>query len=128
MAENNIISAEIKSGEHAGKSASVEYDFGSNAQEMIDKFGDAVVFSNAKANMIITLQSGIRRCLARGEDPQAWADSWKPGMARARGKSRVEKAGQAIAEVTSEEELKAIQAQIKARLQQLRGVQAEAAA
>lgn len=117
--QNSTFSATYKPGTDEEKSAEVTYDFGSNLPEMVDKFGEKVVYSNARAQMIIWLQAGIRRCLKGEADPQVWADNTKPGEPRARGKSKVQKIQEAVTAM-SLEELKAIQEQIKARASELR--------
>ncbi len=43
------------------------YDFGDNLGEMTEKFGEDVVFSNAKQNIRIALQAMIRRMIEKGE-------------------------------------------------------------
>ena len=60
--------------------AAVTYDFGENLDEMVEKFTDNIVFTNARANMKIVLQAGLRRCLEAGQDPAAFAAAWKPGV------------------------------------------------
>ena len=60
--------------------ATVQYDFGDNADEALELFGTDAVYSGFVANAKVTLQSGIRRCLENGRDPQAFADAWKPGV------------------------------------------------
>ena len=41
-------------------SVEVEYDFGDNLQDAVEKFGEDVVFSRYKASAVIDLQSFIR--------------------------------------------------------------------
>ena len=61
----------------------IQYDFGANLAEMTEKFGEDIVFTNARANMKITLQGVIRRYIAAGKNASEIADvvaTWKPGM------------------------------------------------
>lgn len=67
-----------------GKTATINYDFGSNLQEMTEKFGEDVVYSNAKRAMTITAQGAMRRMLVAGksqEEIQEKMSLWKPGVA-----------------------------------------------
>ncbi len=66
------------------KEATVNVDLGNDVQDAINKFGAEVVFSNFKANAVITAQSNIRRYLEKGmgqEEIQAKLSAWKPGVA-----------------------------------------------
>lgn len=62
------------------KEAAVGYDFGDDLNDMTAKFGDEVVFTNARANMKIVLQAGLRRCLEDGKDYNDYANRWIPGV------------------------------------------------
>lgn len=67
----------------AGRSLTVSYDFGSSIQEMIEKFGEQVVMTNAVQAMKISLQARIRAAFDKGLDDQTIAAdcaSWKPGV------------------------------------------------
>ena len=69
------------------KSATIEYDFGANLQEMTEKFGEDVVYTNARKSMVITAQAGMRRYLESGLDEatiQEKLSAWKPGVQIAR--------------------------------------------
>lgn len=64
-------------------SAVVTYDFGADLDEMVEKFGKEVVFSNARQSMKITAQAIMRRNLSKGktqEEIQEVISSWKPGV------------------------------------------------
>jgi hypothetical protein len=71
-----------------GRSITVEYDFGSSLEEAIELFGEEVVFSNAKANMVIGLQGRIRALMKKNKEGDvrseeeiiALASAWKPGI------------------------------------------------
>ena len=59
------------------------YDFGDDLKGMSAKFGDETVFSNARANMKIVAQAGIRRCLEHGKDPTEFLARFIPGTVTA---------------------------------------------
>ncbi len=61
-------------------SATVNYDFGKNLDEMVEKFGSEVTFTNARANMKIGLQSAMRRYLVAGKDCGELVTAWAPGV------------------------------------------------
>lgn len=78
---NIEITAQKKDG---SRTVSAFYDFGDNLDEMKEKFGDEVVFTNARANMKITAQSIIRRGIDKEESDEAIQETlagWKPGVA-----------------------------------------------
>jgi len=67
-----------------GKSATIEYDFGVNLSEMTEKFGEDVVFTNARKSFVITAQAAMRRMIDVGksdEEIQEKMKLWKPGVA-----------------------------------------------
>lgn len=64
-----------------GKEAQVFYNYGNNLAEMIELFGETVVFSNARGKMVIGLQAAMRSRLKTGQDIGKLMDSYKPGVA-----------------------------------------------
>lgn len=104
----------IQSGDHAGKSSTVEYDFGDDLQDARDKFGDEVVFSNFRQHAVVALQNVISGALKAGNNVQETVGKWKLGVAKPK-KSEAEKLSTSIENVESLEELKKIQEQILAR-------------
>ena len=60
--------------------ATINYDFGEDLTEMIEKFTESVVFTNARANMKIVLQAAMRRRLEAGQPCDDLVDNWKPGV------------------------------------------------
>ena len=60
--------------------ATINYDFGENLEEMVEKFGDAVTFTNSRSNMKIVLQAAMRRRLEAGQPTDDLAANWKPGV------------------------------------------------
>ena len=68
-------------------SATIEIQTGGTAKEAIEMFGDEAVLSNANANWVVTLQSGVRRMLVAGksqEEIQKEIGTSKMGVSRAR--------------------------------------------
>ena len=79
--ESGVI--EVSAQKEGVGSAEVTYDFGKTLEEMAEKFGADVVFTNARANMKITLQGVIRRMLVAGKtqaEIAATCAEWKPGV------------------------------------------------
>ena len=70
------------------KEVVVQYDFGDNLAEAVAKFGEEIVFTNARRNMVIGLQGVIRRLIEtnKAELAQSTADAYKPGVQMERGK------------------------------------------
>lgn len=63
--------------------AQANYDFGDKLEDLSEKCGGEVVFSNAIANMKVTLQSRIRALHKAGltlEAIQEQVTAWVPGM------------------------------------------------
>jgi len=83
-----------------GRTVTVSYNFGNNLEEMADLFGEEIVFSNAKANMVIGLQSRIRSLIKAeksDEEIQAEVGAWKPGI-------KVSRTGDPVAKIISKAE------------------------
>lgn len=72
-----FIEVAVKKGE---KSATEQYDFGDNLKSMVEKFNDDVVFTNARANMKVTLQAGLRGCLDKSLSTSEYAAKFIPGV------------------------------------------------
>ena len=95
------VTAKIKD----GKPVTVSYDFGDNLKEMVSKFGDEVVYSNAKANMRISLQDLVRAGIKGEKKPKEITKDvteWIPGVKK-KGKSKAEKLKDQVAELSPEE-------------------------
>lgn len=112
MAEK--ITAKVGRGENAGPSHTFEYDFGGDLKSMVAKFGEEVVYAQAKAQMIIGIQSAVRNVLAsaheEGKKPdpkeiQKTIEGWKPGNRRPT-KSKAEKLREQLAGLSAEERKK----------------------
>lgn len=87
-------------------SATAEYDFGDNLAEARELFGDEVVFSRAKASLVIDVQAYIRALLK--QDPPKEAEEiaklvseWRPGV-KARGKTLEEKIAHLFGQLSEE--------------------------
>lgn len=86
MAEETVESGVIEvSAKKSGfdTEVTIAYDFGKNLDELSAKFGEEVVFTNARANMKITLQGVIRRMIEAGksqDEISAACVDWKPGV------------------------------------------------
>lgn len=126
------MSKEIKatSAKLAGREVMISYDFGENLDEAVAKFGKESVFSNFVANVVVTIQSGMR-ALAEGKkdqpgktdaEIQAVYDEWKPGIAR----PRVADAASMLERFSKFDEAK--QDDLLAKLKELRAKKAAAAA
>ena len=86
MGKPQAITAKKKIGDEE-RSATITYDFGDDLKEMTEKFGEQVVYTNAKGSMVITAQSGMRRLLEKGtpeSEIQAKMAMWRPGVAMER--------------------------------------------
>jgi len=83
-----------------GRTVTVSYNFGNSLGEMADLFGEEIVFSNAKANMVIGLQARIRSLIKTeksDEEIQAEISAWKPGI-------KVTRTGDPVAKIISKAE------------------------
>ena len=99
----------------------VNYDFGNDLNDMVNKFSEAVVFAGAKKSMVIDLQALIRRKVnPTGKDTKPSTDeeitadvkAWVPGVSTTVRKSAPEKAKEAI-EKLSPEEKKSLLAELR---------------
>lgn len=61
--------------------AKIYYNFGADLESMIELFGDEVVFSYAKGQMIIRLQAAMRSRMSAGGDVSGLMSEFKPGIA-----------------------------------------------
>lgn len=121
MAENTgILQVTAKSGEGDDKEeATVAYDFGTDLNDMKNKFGEDVVFSLARAQAKIQLQARMRSWMSADppKDVNAMAAIWKPGMVAERSLDPAAVARNYLANAT-EEEKKAFLENIKSVLGQ----------
>lgn len=83
--------------------ATITYDFGKDLDDMVEKFGGEVVFTNARANMKIGLQSAMRRYLVAGKDCSELVTAWKPGVQMERTVDPLSVAKKAYANMSDEE-------------------------
>lgn len=89
-----------------GPSIDVEYDFGNNLDELVQKFGPDIVFNHAKGSLVVSLQGWLRGKLddekAKPADIRTAAANWKPGT-RKQGKSQAEKLKDQLSKMTPED-------------------------
>jgi len=97
------VTAKILSDGEVAAEGTIPYNFGENLDEMVELFGDNVTFTNARANMKITLQAAMRRRLEAGQPVEDLTDSWKPGVQMERIVDPVAAAKAKYAKMNSEE-------------------------
>lgn len=96
------------------------YDFGDSLEAMVKKFGEEVVRTNARASMVITAQSVVRRGIKAGKNDAEIQDiltAWKPGVQAAAISDPLGALERAFAAATPEKQaelLKAVQARLNA--------------
>jgi len=83
-----------------------QFDFGDGLDEAIEKFGEDVVFARYKASAVIDLQSAMRGWIKQkkpNEEIAKLASEWKPGTRQSRGKTKEEKARDALGRLSDVE-------------------------
>ena len=96
---------EIKAKVGDGKPVVVQYDFGDNLGAMAKKFGEDVVFTNARANFKIGLQDIVRSGIKAGKsagDIQKDINAYFTGFKKL-GKSKAEKLQDQFTDLSPEE-------------------------
>lgn len=66
-------------------SITVEYEFGETIAELVEKFGEEVVFNQARSSLVVALQGAIRTALKAGktdDEINTLVSEWKPGIRR----------------------------------------------
>ena len=61
--------------------AKIFYNFGADLESMLELFGDEVIFSYAKGQMVIRLQAAMRSRMSAGGDVSGLMTEFKPGIA-----------------------------------------------
>ena len=61
------------------KEATVEYTVGATLEENAELFGADKVNRLFTEQLVVKVQSGVRKCLEGGKDAQEWADKFVPG-------------------------------------------------
>jgi len=87
-----------------GKSARIFYNFGTDLASMIERFGEGVVFNQARAQMKIKLQSAMRSYLETSRDVLDLAAKYRPGVALERPPADMGKATENYFKELTEEE------------------------
>jgi len=111
-----------------GKEATILVDLGENAVDAIERFGDAVVFSNYIANQKVNVQAGMRRHLDAGKSQaeiQTVYDTYKPGVTMDRVVDPMVTLANRLSKLSEEDQLKAIE-ELKARVVRGGSIQADA--
>ncbi len=86
-----------------GTPVEIEKDFGENLDDMIELYGDSVVFDKARSAMVVALQGVIRTHEGKSaKQIQDIADAWQPGTRKA-GKSKAEKIRDAFKDLDAEQ-------------------------
>ena len=97
--ENEVEVAEVTYG--------ANYDFGDNLAACAEKFGDAVVFKNAVAQLTLQLYRTIRTAgkvaNSTAKSIQAAVDAWVPGVITRKTKDPVATAMSAVAGMSDEQ-------------------------
>lgn len=88
--------------------AKIYYNFGADLEAMIELFGDEVVFSYAKGQMIIRLQAAMRSRLSAGTDVASLMSEFKPGIALPKSPKDMNKATENYFMTLSEDEQSAM--------------------
>ena len=103
--KNLTISAKLGK---TGEEHSIKMPFPETLDEMVDVWGEEVVYGQAKANIIVGLQGNIRSRVGSEKDPkegaalqESFAD-YKPGI-RQPGVARVEKLKERISKMSPEQ-------------------------
>ena len=82
------------------------YDFGGDFDEMVSIFGAETIYHHAKSSLRVGFQQGLRAWAGQGFNQKKIdeaAEKWEPPSGRPRGKTRVEKANELLAKMSSEE-------------------------
>lgn len=98
-----------------GMAGSIWYDFGSDLADMTDKFGEAVIFSSARAHMKVKLQSNMRAYLMAGTSLKELAAKYVPGIALERTPVNMEAATETYFTALSDEEQDAMISRLMAK-------------
>lgn len=103
-----------------GPSCTVEFTVGDNVAELMEQFGEEVIYSHVRRSLVIALQAYVRTQLDKdpvpsAEEIQKLVDDWKPGLRRA-AKSPKERALEELARMSPADRaqlLKELRAQAK---------------
>ena len=88
------------------ESVTVEYDFGDNLADAVEKYGEETVFSRWVAAARIDLQAYMRGLIKQKKTPEEIAEAvenWQPGVKVARSKSAAEKLETLLSKLSEEE-------------------------
>ena len=113
-----MLEVKAKAPKKDNKEAIVTVDIGENVQEAIEKFGEAVVFSNYSIGVRLAIQANMRRYLEAGlsqEDIQKKFEGYKPGVAMERVADPLAAAARALEKMSDTEREAAFEA-LRAKL------------
>ena len=89
----------------------VEYHFGDTVEELVENFGEDIIFQHARGSLTVSLQSYIRSQIdaeKSDEEIQDAADQWRPGQRR-KAKSKADKVLEELSNMSEEERLAVLQ-------------------
>lgn len=100
------VTAKTEKAEHKGRVVSTRYDFGSNLDEAVEKFGEAVVYGVFLDQATIRLQAMLRRCIAdevADKEIAAKVEAWKMTVGGRERKSAAEKVNDLLGKMSPEQ-------------------------
>ena len=95
------ISAKLKDGEPV----ECDFDLDEKLQDAVDRYGEAIVFSRYRAQLIIDLQAYMRSLIKNDkveDEIKTLVLEWRPGI-KAKGKTPAEQAKDLFSKLTAEE-------------------------
>lgn len=96
------------------KEATVEYNIGTTLEENAELFGADKVNTLFCEQLVVKVQSGVRKCLEGDKDPQEWANTYVPGARMPSIEKSPLAAATAAVSKMSEEDRAALLAQLQA--------------
>jgi len=99
----------------SGNEAKIYYNFGEDLDEMVSLYGDSVVYSYAKGQMVIRLQAAMRSRMLSGGDIAGLMTEFKPGIALPKTPQDMSKATENYFATLSDEEQDAMIAKLMER-------------
>jgi len=111
--ERNMMKISAK--QKDGNEISVDFDFGNNLDEVVEKFGGDATFKAAIANLKVQVRGWLVAQHAAGQSPesiQASAAGWKPNQRKARA-TKLDKLRNFIASLPVDEQAAFLKEQMK---------------
>ena len=113
VAEGNETSFAVRKNGNMGTFA---YDFGVDLDSMVERFGADLVFTMAKAQLIVKAQAVVRPLTAKGMSAVEVIKTWEPGVKRTAIPVDKKAVADQYVEDTPIEELEALLAKIQAKM------------